>query len=195
MQIHQVKGGRANSYIIEEEDRLLVIDVSLLAVRRLIAFIGENLGRDHSDVALVVCTHGHSDHLGGVGRLATRCRALIGLPELTRRPFWAGMWGDTQRLLPDCHLPGFDDWRVVHTPGHTDDSCCYLHEPTGSIVTGDTLLASAKRNRLVLPAIYRNYEQLLESIHTLASLNPVTVCPGHGSVLTGPDLFDSIVGA
>lgn len=193
MKIHQVKGGRANSYVIEEADRLMVIDVSIMASKRVLSFVTDNLGRKPEDVALVACTHGHSDHLGGVGRLARACKAEIGLPELTRRPFWAGMWGDTLRLEPESRVPGFDDWCIVHTPGHTDDSCCYLHEPTGSVVTGDTILASGRKNQLMLPVIYRDYDQLLGSIRMLASRGARAVYPGHGSVLSGESLFGGIV--
>jgi glyoxylase-like metal-dependent hydrolase (beta-lactamase superfamily II) len=111
------------------------------------------------------------------------------LPELTQRPFWSLFWGDLQRLAPGSRLPGFEDWRVLHTPGHTPDSYCYFHESTASVVTGDTLLASAKQNRVVLPAVYRDFDQLVESVRGLAAMNPLTVYPGHGSVLSGPDLI------
>lgn len=80
-------------------------------------------------------------------------------------------------------LPCFDDWTVIHTPGHSWDSCCYYHQKHQSLITGDTLLGSGKK--LVTPSIYSNSQQTRESLKQLKALNIATVYPGHGSVITG----------
>jgi hypothetical protein len=36
-------------------------------------------------------------------------------------------------------LSGFE-WEAIHTPGHTIDSICLYHEPTKTVITGDTVL-------------------------------------------------------
>ena len=96
----------------------------------------------------------------------------------------------TSHRLKDGHsLPGFDDWQVIHTPGHTWDSCCYYHPQSGSLISGDTLLGSAKINRLVTPSIYSSRRQTLRSLAKLAQLKINTVYPGHGSVISGNDLI------
>jgi glyoxylase-like metal-dependent hydrolase (beta-lactamase superfamily II) len=92
---------------------------------------------------------------------------------------------DKQRLRltgNEC-LPGFTDWRVLHTPGHSWDSCCFYHAQTGSLLSGDTLLGSAKQNRVVVPSIYANGKQMESSLKFLRTLNIRTVYPGHGSVI------------
>lgn len=86
-------------------------------------------------------------------------------------------------------LPGFDDWQVIHTPGHSWDSTCYYHEETGSLITGDTLLGSAKQNQVVVPAIYGNTRQMERSLNQLRELKASTVYPGHGSVIDGNPRF------
>ena len=221
MQIHQVKSRSANSYIIDENNRLMVIDVALRSEKKVIDYVTNSMNRSLQDVDLVACTHGHTDHMGGLRRLAVDCHSDIGMPSLTS--LWRerlcqllllllpGYWLDRisswilhpgsldssvrfTRLLPGTSIPGFDDWLVVHTPGHTGDSCCYFHRPSRSLISGDTLLASGKTNNVVLPSIYSSRSKLEGSIAELRGLDPVAIYPGHGSVLCGRDLLSNITG-
>ena len=58
------------------------------------------------------------------------------------------------RLKHHTLLPGFDDWQVIHTSGHSWDSCCFYHRPSGSLITGDTLLGSNKKGRPVKGGLF-----------------------------------------
>ena len=89
-------------------------------------------------------------------------------------------------------LPGFDDWQVIHTPGHSWDSCCYFHADSGSLISGDTLLGSAKLKRLVVPSIYSNKRQTLASLKKLEKLPIEAVYPGHGSPQFGEGLLEAV---
>jgi glyoxylase-like metal-dependent hydrolase (beta-lactamase superfamily II) len=89
-------------------------------------------------------------------------------------------------------LPGFDGWQTLHTPGHTWDSCCYYHQASGSLVTGDTLLGSKKKGKVVTASIYSNPLQLRRSVRRLRKLNPAAIYPGHGSVFHGTDLLEHL---
>lgn len=91
------------------------------------------------------------------------------------------------------HVPGFDDWQIIHTPGHSWDSCCFFHEASGSLITGDTLLGSGKKGHLVKPSIYANPLHLRRSMHRLKKLSINAVYPGHGSVIQGENLLDHLV--
>jgi len=245
MKIFQVKGRFANSYIVEEKNRLFIVDVALHGEKYLIGYMRDVLRRKLTDVALVICTHDDEDHSGGVVALARDCGARIGFPyashslikklwhdpfgfyyrsvtalEETMRPRMWQMYLNPFRyrrtmknpsgnaripsrvadrgISPDFHindnetLPGFDDWIVVHTPGHSWDSCCYFHRSTRSLITGDTLLGSRKEGKLVLPAIYANPRQMAKSLKRLKSLNPTSIYPGHGSCFHGDGLLDHL---
>jgi len=87
------------------------------------------------------------------------------------------------RLKDKQSLPGFDDWAVIHSPGHSWDSCCFFHSQNKWLVTGDTLLGSSKKNVLVTPSIYSNKKQMLETLQKLKALSPQAVYPGHGSII------------
>ena len=96
------------------------------------------------------------------------------------------------RLKHRAALPGFEDWQVIHTPGHSWDSCCFYHRESRSLLSGDTLLGSGTQNRLIFPSIYSNPRHLQQSLKTLRELPVETVYPGHGSILEGEDLLSEV---
>lgn len=95
------------------------------------------------------------------------------------------------RLKNTYNLPGFDDWQVIHTPGHSWDSCCYYHSQSDSLLSGDTLLGSGKKNRLVAPAIYANKRDMIRTLKRLSEMHIKHVYPGHGSVISGDGIIEN----
>ena len=71
--------------------------------------------------------------------------------------------------------------RVLATPGHTDDSVCFLVD--GAVLTGDTVLG---RGTTVVDGSLADY---LDSLTALRSLGDATVLPGHGPEL--PSIADA----
>lgn len=67
-------GSRGNATVIEAGDTCLLVDCGL-SLRRVRAGL-ERLGRTLGDITALLVTHEHSDHIGGVERLARR----LGLP-------------------------------------------------------------------------------------------------------------------
>lgn len=223
MEIHLIKGRRANSYVIAEHKRLMVVDVAFLSDTEVARYLTAQMGRSLEEVDAILCTHGHGDHLGGVMALAEKCEAQIYVPPLTRT--WRYQfrqspskllrrWRQKQKsrhgeadqagseiafcpsfkpLIHGATVPGFDNWLVIHTPGHTLDSCCYFHQPSSSLISGDTILGSGRTNRLLLPVIYRDRGQLQRSIQALNRLNPAAIYPGHGSSFKGKDLLVNLL--
>lgn len=96
------------------------------------------------------------------------------------------------RLKHRQRIPHFPHWQLLHTPGHTWDSCCYFHAESGTLISGDTLLGSQKLGRLVAPSIYSNRRQTHATLQQLAKLNLQVVYPGHGSEQRGPNLIRNV---
>ncbi|MBW2389762.1 MAG: MBL fold metallo-hydrolase [Deltaproteobacteria bacterium] len=86
-------------------------------------------------------------------------------------------------------LPKFEGWSVIHTPGHSWDSCCYYHREGKVLLTGDAFLGSGSKGRLVLPAIKSNPWQFRTTFRHLSGLAIEHVYPGHGSSMHGNDLL------
>jgi glyoxylase-like metal-dependent hydrolase (beta-lactamase superfamily II) len=96
------------------------------------------------------------------------------------------------RLKDKQTLPGFGDWSVIHTPGHSWDSCCFYHRQSQSLISGDTLLGSAKKGKLMTPSIYSNALHTQSSLNKLERLHLTAVYPGHGSIIEGDNLISNV---
>ena len=151
------------------------------------------------DVQLIVCTHGHNDHVGGVAALkaATGARYLIheADDEMARHAGWMDEFGlafDDDAPEPDAYLAEGDEvavgsarFTVLETPGHTSGSICLLGKGSaeGVLFSGDTLFAGS-RGRTDLAG--GDEATILESLARLKrEIAPETaVLSGHGPATT-----------
>lgn len=87
------------------------------------------------DLSLVTAidTHLHVDHITGLGALQARTRCLTVMGEQTAAEVVSLRVADGNRIGI-----GELDLRAIYTPGHTDDSYCFLLN--GLVFSGDTLL-------------------------------------------------------
>jgi glyoxylase-like metal-dependent hydrolase (beta-lactamase superfamily II) len=76
-------------------------------------------------------------------------------------------------------LPGFSDWRAIHTQGHTDRDISLHHLPTDQIYIAD-LIVKVKRGFIPpYPVFYpKRYRASLEKIK---ALNPASLILAHGA--------------
>src|SRR3954452_18624872 len=88
--VHRIEDAYTNWYLLEEDDRLTVVDCGVpTSWESLEAPLGA-LGRRRDQIEAVVLTHAHFDHIG----FAERARRELGIPiwvhendvPLTRRP-------------------------------------------------------------------------------------------------------------
>ncbi|WP_104083175.1 MBL fold metallo-hydrolase [Cryobacterium sp. Y11] len=162
-----------NSYLIGAPDAktIVLVDPGPLDEAHLAALAAA--GR----VELVLVTHRHADHSAASARFA----ALTGAPVRAFDPAYC-VNGATL-VDGELILAAGTSIRVVATPGHTDDSVC-LHlpgdGPTGSVLTGDTILG---RGTSIIDGALADY---LASLDRLRAIGPAIVLPAHGPVL--PDL-------
>lgn len=118
---------------------------------------------------------------------------MAGKMNKPRRNIWYWPY-----LRPDYRLnhgdvlPGFEDWCILATPGHTDRDLSVYHAQSGTVYTGDLIL-KLKRGLAVpfpvfLPEAYR------DSLHHIAALNPATLLLAHGGTIhPSPDDFDTML--
>jgi glyoxylase-like metal-dependent hydrolase (beta-lactamase superfamily II) len=148
---------------------------------------------DEMRVVGALVTHYHQDHVGGhifgldiegVARLLEREPMPIHVNEREAegtRAVTGASDSDLVRHAPgDAIALGGVSVRLLHTPGHTPGSQCFLVEERGQpgrLVSGDTLFLGSC-GRVDLPG--SDPEAMYGSLHTLAALPDATLLyPGH----------------
>ena len=140
-------------------------------------------------VRYLLHTHCHLDHITGTRKVAEATGAKILIhendkPLYENLPVQARMFGwdvgepaPIDAALGDSIRFGRHEIQVVHTPGHTPGSCCFLFDDR--LFSGDTLFQRSIGRTDLWGG---DYDQELASIRTkLFTLEADTVVhPGHG---------------
>jgi len=140
---------------------------------------------EREDVRIVrtLETHTHADHVSGHGRLALEQEVPVSIHGLAEVIYPCDMIADGDEIAV-----GALSVKVLHTPGHRPEHCCFLVE--GHLLTGDSLLiGDAARPDLAIEA-REGAEDLFRSLERLAGLPDDTeIDPGHtGGSLCGAGL-------
>jgi hydroxyacylglutathione hydrolase len=143
---------------------------------------------DDMRVTGVLATHYHPDHVGGsmmgytiegVAALLERCQCAVHVQHdeapWVQRTTGVSATELVQHDAGDIVTVGGIEIRLIHTPGHTPGSQCFLVD--GRLVSGDTLFLEGC-GRTDLPG--SNPEQMYDSLQVLAALPDDTIVyPGH----------------
>lgn len=110
------------------------------------------------NIKYILLTHRHNDHSAGVNRLLKEhlyCKVI-----------------DTNSKIDNLFGKEF---RIIKTPGHTNDSCCFYIPEEIALFTGDTLFTSGcGRN------FEGTYKEMYNSLQKLIKLPEKTIIyPGH----------------
>ncbi len=151
--------------------------------------------RQATKVERILVTHGHVDHVAGIPAVQAATgapvamhpddRAILDWERFAQMPFMPPGFApfEIKTELPGDGELAFEDLRirVLHTPGHTEGSVCFLFGL--DCFAGDTLFQRSI-GRTDLPG--GNPEKIIFSIQTvLYKLPPETVVyPGHGGKTT-----------
>lgn len=156
------------------------------------------LAADDLTLAVILVTHGHIDHVGGVAALAAVTGAPVEGPHEDDR-FWIdGMaqqgqmfgFAGSRPFVPTRWLKGGDSVRfgevelqVLHCPGHTPGHVVFYHPASRLAQVGDVLFQGSI-GRTDFPR--GDHETLLRSIkECLFPLgDEVEFIPGHGPMST-----------
>lgn len=76
--VHRIEDAYTNWYLIEEDDKLTVVDCGTRSSWQSLHDALAKIGRGRADIEAVVLTHAHFDHIG----FAERARSELGVPIL-----------------------------------------------------------------------------------------------------------------
>jgi glyoxylase-like metal-dependent hydrolase (beta-lactamase superfamily II)/8-oxo-dGTP pyrophosphatase MutT (NUDIX family) len=166
-------GAGTNTYIVGRGD-VAVIDPAIpdpVYIERVARESG-NRGR----VVIVLITHSHIDHIGGVVPLVEQ----MPVPVAAYEPF--GEPPFVTRTLVDGETVRLGDatLRALHTPGHASNHLCFLLEEDGSLFAGDVVAGFGTVVISPPDGSLRDYMATLEKLH---GLDVARIFPGHGPVI------------
>lgn len=150
----------ATAYLLPAGDELYMIDCGTPeGIEQILANI-RSLGFDPARITRIYATHGHYDHVGAAKILRERFGTKLFIHEIDRDQVEKGdsemtsaalLYGVESDPTPvdgtfdegDSFVTDAGPISVLHTPGHTQGSCCFIleHEQTGlrMLFAGDTL--------------------------------------------------------
>lgn len=188
-----IGSGETNSYVIySSNDKEAFIVDAPDGNEVLLSFIKQNT----LNVKAVLLTHGHFDHILGLGKIikaypkaqifldgndfdfvkdgARRNKAILPASYISH-------FSNEFESLPDelIDYPGnVGPFDVIRTPGHTMGSVCLYNKEEKILFSGDTLFQGGIGRH----DLGGNYDSLLESLEKLKVLDDDTIVfPGHGN--------------
>ena len=180
---------QTNCYFLyqEEAKKIIVIDPADRGEYLYNAFSEKGF-----DVAGILLTHAHFDHIWGCNKLRELSGAKVYAWEEEKQVCESAALNVSQdvgrpytvtvdQYLKDGDKMSIEDmeFTVIGTPGHTQGSCCYYFEKDKILVSGDTLFEGSV-GRTDLPT--GNGRTLIKSLKEKLMCLPeeVIVFPGHG---------------
>lgn len=183
MKIEQIYTGclAQGAYYIESEGEVAIID----PLREVNSYI-EKAKRNHATIKYIFETHFHADFVSGHVELSQKTNAPIIYGPNANPTFRATIAIDNQEFsLGNVTI------KVLHTPGHTMESSCYLlldeNQKQIALFSGDTLFIGdvgrpdlAQNGSLTVSDLAGHlYDSLNQKIMPLA--DDVIVYPAHGA--------------
>jgi glyoxylase-like metal-dependent hydrolase (beta-lactamase superfamily II)/rhodanese-related sulfurtransferase len=164
--IKQFIAGSCYSYILSSKDEALIIDPHI----SLLDEYGKYLTKNKLTLKLIVDTHTHADHFSLAAVLKKQFKAKVLMHEKAISDVADRRIKDNDQI--DI---GGSSFKVIYTPGHTDDSVSLYGQ--GSLFSGDVLLIGS-----VGRTDFQNGspESMFDTLGKLKTLPDETILlPGH----------------
>jgi len=136
------------------------------------------------NLAYIVVTHHHVDHLGGAREISEATGARVLMHSLSAAQ------AKKMRLVADRFLEDGDTidlggvhLEVIHVPGHTAGNICVYMREEEVLFAGDHILGIGTT---VIKIPQGDMAQYIDSLSKLLSRRTRLICPGHGPLVREP---------
>lgn len=191
----------SNCYLVEDNGHALIVDPSASA-----ASILRRLQEDGCTPDAILLSHGHFDHIMSIDTLRRAEPALkvyihsadapmLGDGKKNAFGLFFGqdrIWQEADVLLEDGQTitVGNATFHVIHTPGHSPGSVCFLCEEEGVMITGDTLFADNIGRCDLWEGSHAVMRKTLQALRSYDG--SLTIYPGHGGTNTLSKALDNV---
>ncbi|MEO5601405.1 MAG: MBL fold metallo-hydrolase [Cyclobacteriaceae bacterium] len=222
-----------NLYMIQDQSTgaWALVDAGLKWSAPKIKKMASELFGEGSRPAAIILTHGHFDHVGALATLIEEWNVPVyahrlEVPYLTgQSPYppadptvggglmaamsWMYPKGpinvqDYIHPLPENNsIPGFKDWKYIHTPGHAPGHISLFRESDRVLIAGDAFVTTKAESAMHLlggvkhlsgpPKYFTcNWASAELSVIKLAALDPEVAATGHGQPMQGEELSGAL---
>jgi len=164
--------------------RITLIDAGPAGSEEQIFAYLKEIGRSPEEISYLLLTHAHPDHMGSAAAIQKNTECKIGIHPAEQR--WVE---DIDYQFNQRPVPGFYDLvkqpvradfllndgdildtdenlriKVIHTPGHSPGSVCFLLQQDNALFTGDAIPLKH------IPPIFDSWHESLTSMEKLENL-------------------------
>ncbi len=191
----------------------------------------KRFGKNNKPKAIVL-THGHFDHVGGIVHLLEAWGNIPVYAHRFEMPFLTGVQSypepDTsveggmiakissyfpiepidiskvvEELPADGSVPFMNDWRWIHTPGHSPGHVSLFRDSDSTLIAGDAFVTVrqdsfykvlVQKEEVHGPPRYltTDWPAARDSVRLLNDLQPLLAITGHGTHLEGAPLAEGL---
>lgn len=178
--IHRVTHGISNFYLVEEADKLVLVDAGVSGDWGLFTKAVSSIGRSPADLQAILLTHAHSDHTGFAERARSNVPARVWVHEADVSVAKGAKQGKNEaRLRP--YLRYGEAWRTLFgLIGHGGVSIVPILE-VSSFADGQTIEVPGRPRAVHLPghtpgmaALFLEKQRVLLTGDALVTRNPLT---------------------
>lgn len=210
----------------------VLIDAGMPSSGKEIAEVAEKKFGKGSRPDCILLTHGHFDHVGSIVHLLRLWDNVpvyahpLEFPFLTGQQSYpepdtsveGGMLAKISSLYPnepiniapvlrelpmDGNVPGLQDWKWMHVPGHSPGQVAFFRERDRLLVSADAFVTVrqdefykvlTQKKEVNGPPRYltTDWQAAWDSVRRLEALNPAIVVPGHGTYMEGEELTEGL---
>ncbi|WP_077622982.1 MBL fold metallo-hydrolase [Sediminibacillus massiliensis] len=197
--------------------------------KRIVAACEQRFG-DRAPKAIIL-THGHFDHVGSAKELAKHWDIPIYIhekemdyvtgkksyppadptvggsfltfisPFFPQKPVNFKKW--VTPLPENGAIPFLDDWKYIHTPGHSEGHIVLFREKDRTLITGDAIVTENPDETVALfipiqgvygppPYFTSDWDKAEQSVKKMAELRPEVLLTGHGLPLEGESMREKL---
>jgi glyoxylase-like metal-dependent hydrolase (beta-lactamase superfamily II) len=201
--VHLIDGVTANTYLALGDQTTLIDTGTPGKQENILNYLQNELKSKPEDIKTIVLTHHHMDHTGSLFELKKTTNAdiaaykddldIISGEKSSSDPIYMrfvsrlmATFTSYKFIKPDISLEENDmvnNYRVIHTPGHTPGSIALYNSDNGVIFVGDTLTYDGNKVGGPPSFLINDKEALKKSVKKISDLNPDVMLSGHGKPL------------